>query len=284
MNIGVALPLPPEAPAITPDPAFYAREAERLGFESFWAPEHTIAPVRVVDSYSPNFPGGQVPGFIDPLIALGRASAATSRILLGTHVLILPQWHPVRLAKQAATLDLFSGGRLLLAIGGGWLREEMEPLGGDFPHRWTQAREAVQAMKELWVNDVAEYHGAHFSFPPVRSYPKPARKPHPPVLLGGNAARVLERVAAWGDGWAPGSRVTLEEIREGRRRLDRLARTAGRDPRSLTISAFCPDADRQAIARYEDAGVDRVIVRHRVVSSEPEALEELQRTAERVLR
>src|SRR4030095_15927535 len=133
------------------------------------------------------------------------------------------------------TLDLFSGGRFLFGIGTGWHREETTIMGVDCDRRWTQAREAVLVMKELWTKAEAEYHGKYYDFPPVRSYPKPAQKPHPPVILGGHAARVLERIAEWGDGWLP-NRTTPADVEAGRTRLAPLAKQAGRNPSRLPLS------------------------------------------------
>jgi alkanesulfonate monooxygenase SsuD/methylene tetrahydromethanopterin reductase-like flavin-dependent oxidoreductase (luciferase family) len=182
-----------------------------------------------------------------------------------------------------STLDLFSGGRFLFGIGAGWLREETQLMGGDFDHRWGQTRESILAMKELWTKPEAEFHGKFYDFPPVRSNPKPAQKPHPPVLLGGDAPRVLERVVAWGDGWLP-NRVTPVELREKRAALDRLAKEAGRDPAAISISVHGQPADRDLITRFHDAGATRVIVRPATSKSEPEMVRELTRIAEAVLR
>jgi probable F420-dependent oxidoreductase len=221
--------------------------------------------------------------FVDPFVALARASGATSRIKLGTGIVLVPERHPLLLAKEVSTLDLFSGGRFLFGIGAGWLREETQLMGGDFDHRWTQTRESVLAMKELWTRPEAEFHGKYYEFPPVRSYPKPLQKPHPPVLLGGGARNVLERVVAWGDGWLP-NRVTPDQLRESRATLDRLAKQAGRDPSAITISVHGQPADRELIRRLLDAGASRVIVRPATSESEPEMLRELTRIAETVLR
>src|SRR5207245_2440187 len=142
----------------------------------------------------------------------------------------------------------------------GWLREETQIMGGDFDHRWSQTRESILAMKELWTKREAEFHGKYYDFPPVRSYPKPAQKPHPPVLLGGGAKNVLQRIVAWGDGWLP-NRITPDQLRESRATLDRLAKEAGRDPSAITISVHGQPADRDLIKRLHDAGATRVIVR-----------------------
>lgn len=181
------------------------------------------------------------------------------------------------LAKVIATLDHVSNGRFIFGIGAGWLKEEAEIMGGNFEHRWGQTHEAILAMKALWTQDEAEYHGTFYDFPPVRSFPKPAQKPHPPVLLGGSARNVFQRVVAWGDGWLP-VRATPDDIKKGRASLNELATAAGRDPESLDVTVFGEASDREAIKRFEDAGADRVIVRLPSTADES-ALTELERMA-----
>ena len=282
MNVGISVPLP----AYLVDVGFMARKAEELGFESFFCAEHPFIPVHSKSRF-PGSEDGVIPEsyshFVDPFVALARASGTTSRIKLGTGIVLVPERHPLLLAKEVSTLDLFSGGRFLFGIGAGWLREETQIMGGDFDHRWTQTRESVLAMKELWTKTEAEFHGKYYDFPPVRSYPKPAQKPYPPVLLGGGAKKVLERVVAWGDGWLP-NRVTPEQLRESRATLDRLAKDAGRDPSAITITVHGQPADRDLIRRLHDAGADRVLVRPATVKTIAEMGSELARIADAVLR
>ncbi len=281
MSVGVSTPLP----AYTVDPAFMAKKAEELGFESIWYAEHPAVPV---ESNSP-FPatGGEVPWtyshFTDPYIALARASGATSTIKLGTGITLVPERNPLLLAKEIASLDRFSGGRFLFGIGTGWLREETEIFGGDFDHRWTQTREAIEVMKELWTKDEAEYHGKYFNFPPVKSYPKPAQQPHPPIIIGGMARNVLRRVVSHADGWLP-NRVTPAEVEDSRRRLDAMAAEVGRDPKSITISVYGQPADGDLVKSYLNAGADRVVVRPDHVANDYEMGKQLERMAEAVLR
>ena len=280
MNIGTSAPLP----AYTIDPAFMAKKAEDLGFESIWYAEHPAVPVH---SDSP-FPatGGEIPWtyshFTDPYIALARASGATSKIRLGTGITLLPERNPLLLAKEIASLDLFSGGRFMFGIGTGWLKEETELMGGDFEHRWTQTREAIEAMKELWTKEEAEYHGRYFDFPPVKSYPKPAQKPYPPIILGGMAKNVLRRVVTHADGWLP-NRITPAEVEESRKKLDAMAEEAGRDPKSITISVYGQVPERDIVHSLLNAGADRVVVRPEHVETEKEMGEQLERMAEAVL-
>jgi len=280
MNIGTSVPLP----AYTIDPAFMAKKAEDLGFESIWYAEHAAVPVH---SDSP-FPatGGEIPWtyshFTDPYIALARASGVTTKIKLGTGITLVPERNPLLLAKEIATLDRYSGGRFLFGIGTGWLKEETEMMGGDFEHRWTQTREAIEVMKELWTKDEAEYHGRYFDFPLVKSYPKPFQKPHPPVILGGMAKNVLRRVIAHADGWLP-NRVTPAEVEESRKKLDAMAAEAGRDPKSITISVYGQLPERDIVHSLLNAGADRVVVRPEHVETEKEMGEQLERMAEAVL-
>ncbi len=280
MNVGVSIPLP----AYLVDPALIAKKAEDLGFDSIWYAEHPAVPVHS-DSPFPST-GGEIPEtyshFTDPYIALARASAVTSTIKLGTGITLVPERNPILLAKEIAALDLYSGGRFLFGVGTGWLREETELMGGDFERRWTQTREAIQVMKELWTNEVAEFHGEFFDFPPVKSFPKPAQKPHPPVIIGGMARRVLRRVAEHADGWMP-NRVTPAQVEDSRARLDALAAERGRNPAALTITVYGQEPRRDVVQPFLDAGADRVVVRPDFYDSEESMNRELERMAGAVL-
>jgi probable F420-dependent oxidoreductase len=280
MNVGTSVPLP----AYTIDPAFMAQKAEEVGFESIWYAEHPVLPVHSES----NFPsGGPIPEtyahFADPYIALARASGVTTTIKLATGITLVPERNPLLLAKEIATLDRFSNGRFLFGIGAGWNREETEIFGGDFDHRWTQVRESVAVMKELWTKDEAEYHGRYYDFPLVKCNPKPVQKPHPPVILGGMAKNALRRVATWGDGWMP-NRITPAELEKGRAMLDTLAAEMGRDPASLTITVYGQAPDRESVQSLLNAGADRVVVRPEHVDTEEEMGQQLERMADAVLR
>src|SRR5713101_2653329 len=283
MNVGISVPLP----AYLVDVGAMARTAEALGFESFWCAEHPFIPVHTTSRF-PGTADGVIPEayshFIDPFVALARASGTTSRIKLATGIVLVPERHPLLLAKEVSTLDLFSGGRFLFGIGAGWLREETEIMGGDFDHRWGQTRESILAMKELWTKPEAEFHGKFYNFPPVKSNPKPIQKPHPPVLLGGSAKNVLQRVVAWGDGWLPTGPITPERVRESRATLDALAKEAGRDPKGISISVHGQSADRELIKRLLDAGANRVVIRPATMQNDADMGKELTRIADAVLR
>jgi len=280
MDIGISLPLP----AYTIDPAFMAQKAEAFGFESIWYAEHPILPVT---SASP-FPstGGEIPEtyahFDEPYIALAMAAAVTTTLNLGTGITLVPERNPLVLAKEVAALDFHSGGRFLFGIGTGWLREETEIMGGDFERRWTQTREALDVLKALWTQDEAEYHGEYFDFPPVRCYPKPAQKPHPPIIIGGSAPNVLKRIVAHADGWLP-NRVTPAELETARRDLHHMAIEAGRDGDAITISVYGQAPDPTLVKSLFDAGADRVIVRLEHDDTEAEAALQLEAIAELLL-
>jgi probable F420-dependent oxidoreductase len=265
------------------DVAVVAQKAEALGFESLWLPEHGVMPVHVTTRYQGSADGSIPPSMSDmgdPFIGLARASAVTTTLKLGTGICLVPEHHPLLLAKEIATLDHLSKGRFLFGIGAGWLREETEIMGGDFPHRWGQTREAVQVMQEVWTKDEAEFHGKFYDFPPVRSAPKPFRKPYPPIFLGGSAKNVFKRVVAWGDGWMP-TRATPEDIKNARATLGELAGAAGRDPKSIEITVYGEASDPDMLKRFEDAGTDRVIVRLQTTEGDA-AVAELERMAEQL--
>ena len=279
MEIGVGMTISSESM----DVAFLAQKAESLGFESFWLPEHPIIPVHSTSRYG-GTADGSIPQFmmdmVDPFIGLARASAVTQRMKLGTSICLVPEHNPLSQAKQIATLDRFSNGRFIFGIGAGWLREETEIMGGNFEHRWGQTREATLAMKELWTKEESEFHGRFYDFPPVRSFPKPVQKPHPPVFLGGFASNVFKRVVEWGDGWMPVG-VSPEQVRMGRATLDELAEAAGRDPRSIQVTVYGLAADQKVLKGFDDAGADRAIVRL-PTTMEGKALAELERMAQQV--
>ena len=240
-----------------------AQKIEELGFDSVWLPEHPVIPVHHNTKYAGS-PDGSIPVRmtlgVNPLIALATAASATENLGLGTAVNLVTEHNPIDLAKQISTLDFYSGGRFMFGIGTGWFREESEIMGADFDHRWTQAREYVLAMKELWTEQEAEYHGKYVDFPLVILNPKPARKPHPPVYLGGNAKNVLQRVVRWGEGWLPNT-VNPDGIKAARATLAELCDSAERDPDSIGITIHSQPADKDLIDRFEEAGAERVLLR-----------------------
>jgi probable F420-dependent oxidoreductase len=267
----------------TGDIGAFAKKAEDLGFESLWMAEHPIIPVATNSKYG-GTPDGSIPpamsDMADPFISLAIASGTTSKIMLGTSICLIPEHNPLVQAKQIAALDFHSGGRFIFGIGTGWLREETEIMGGDFDHRWTQAKEAIEVMKELWTKDEAEYHGHYYDFPPVRVFPKPIQRPHPPVFLGGAATNVFKRVINYGDGWMP-VRATPDSVRAGRAALDELAGAAGRDPNSIQILVNGASS-RGEIKQMEDAGANMATVR--LASTDPDkVMDGLEKLAEEML-
>ena len=280
MRIGISM----SATASMGDFGVIASKIENLGFDSVWLPEHPVMPVNHKSVYG-GTPDGSIPKQmylgVNPLIALSRASSVTTKLGIGTAVNLITEHNPLDLAKLIATLDFYSGGRFLFGIGTGWFREEAQIMGADFDHRWTQAREYVLAMKEIWTKEEAEFHGKYVDFPPIICNPKPAQNPHPPVLLGGNAKNVLKRVVKWGDGWLP-IRLSPEDILKAQQELLKLCDTEDRDPSTIQITMHSLPPDKELISRFEEIGVDRVLVGVASATQE-EIFEELEVIAESIL-
>ncbi|MEQ8663218.1 MAG: TIGR03619 family F420-dependent LLM class oxidoreductase [Gammaproteobacteria bacterium] len=265
LKLGVFAPL---CDATTADPARIARKAETLGFDSYWVPEHGVIPQGSADIYPGKSDSDPPPDYLfrmpDPFIALSRAAAVTSTIRLGTGVALVPERNPIVGAKEIASVDHYSGGRVLYGIGTGWNEPECTVLGGDFAHRWTQATEAVAVMKKLWSGEYVEHHGKYYDFPPLLCRPAPAHKPHPPVLLGSiGSPLVFKRVAKWGDGWLPFTSDPAE-IARGKAEIARLAQEFGRDPAAFEIILFAtPDggmSNRTALAEVARSGADGAVL------------------------
>ncbi|MGY8854427.1 MAG: LLM class F420-dependent oxidoreductase [Pseudomonadales bacterium] len=188
----------------TIQPIALAKAVEERGLDSLFFPEHTHIPT----ARTTPFPGGtDLPEWYwrshDPFVALTAAAAVTSRIKLGTGICLVIERDPIILAKECASLDMISGGRLILGIGAGWNVEEMENHGASFEHRWAIVREKVLAMKAIWTQDAAEFHGKHVDFDPIWSWPKPVQPGGPPIWLGANSKWVFDRVAEYCEGWMP---------------------------------------------------------------------------------
>lgn len=244
------------------DLAEFAARCEQLGLESLWLPEHTVIPVN--PSVGPGGVAGEsIPDsyllMTDPLIGLTVAAAATKALRLGTGVLLVPEHHPVDLAKRISSLDFYSGGRFILGVGAGWQPEESAALGGDFPRKWEQASESLEIMKKLWTENEPEHDGHYYSFPKLRFHPPPVQKPHPPILLGGGAKRVFDRVAAMADGWAPWG-IAPDELAAGRRLLNDACDRIGRAGDSASITVFTNNRDPDVIDAYSAAGADRIVI------------------------
>ncbi len=287
MDIGVMI----AATAETGDIAEIAREVENLGFESLFIPEHPVIPI----DFKTTVPGGgtlpeHYGRWMDPFVALSVAAAVTRRVKLGTGICLLPEREPIMTAKLIATLDVISGGRVVLGVGGGWLREETEAMGTRFEKRWKRLRETVEAMRVLWTEPEPSYHGELVNFPPLRCDPKPIQKPCPPILLGARGPKALERVVRTYDGWAPiaGRPQTFKsEIDE----LKRVAAQAGRDLQTLQICGFAAPGDDgislEDLKLYKAAGVHRLVLfsqRDAVRMANGRALEVIRRIAPTVER
>ncbi len=243
--------------AIRPDEV--ARAAEERGFESLFFPEHTHIPA----SRRTPWPGGSpLPKEYwhthDVFVALTAAAMATKTLKIGTGICLVVERDPIIMAKEVATIDFLSNGRMLFGIGGGWNVEEMANHGTDFKTRWELLRERVLAMKEIWTKEEAEFHGELVNFDPVWSFPKPVQKPHPPVLLGTHTGRGRQRVVDFCDGWIPIG-IRAGDILEGIKDLARRARAVGRDPSTISVTVFGVPANTDLLQQYADAGVDRVV-------------------------
>jgi len=241
-------------------PAELARAVEELGLESMFVTEHTHIPAGRESAW----PGGaelprEYSHTVDPFVALSMAAAVTTTLRVGTGVCLVAQHDPIVLAKQVASLDHLSGGRVLFGIGAGWNREEMRNHGVDPVTRFGNMRERVEAMRAIWTQDEASYDGAHVRFDRIWSWPKPAQPGGPPVLIGGSGAKVLDRVLAYGDGWAPIGRQTgdLTEIADRITELQERAAGLGR-PR-IPVTVYGGSTTPDTLGRWAGIGIDRVL-------------------------
>jgi probable F420-dependent oxidoreductase len=235
-----------------------AQMVEARGFESLFFPEHTHIPVSRETPYPA---GGELPPeyshTYDPFVALTAAAMVTERLRLATGICLVIERDPITTAKEVASLDRLSGGRFLFGVGAGWNVEEMANHGTDASHRFGLMRERIEAMRAIWTQDEASYHGRYVDFDPIWSWPKPAQQPHPPIIVGGNGERVLERVVAYGDEWMP-NRIGDERALQARiEKLTELAREAGRPRPKVTL--YAAPAKPEVIERYQGAGVDRYV-------------------------
>jgi probable F420-dependent oxidoreductase len=237
------------------DVAELARTLEERGFDSLFVPEHTHIP----SSRKTPFPsGGELPRRYshthDPFVALAFAAAATKKLTIGTGICLVPQHEPIVTAKAIASLDALSGGRFVFGIGAGWNVEEMENHGATYKTRFAIMRERVLAMREIWTREEATFHGTYVNFDAIWSWPKPARKAGPPVILGGETDYTLQRVVEYCDGWFPRPRNGFTG-KGGVERLTRMAESKGRDPKTLSITVFGAPNEQAAIADYQAAGI-----------------------------
>ena len=240
------------------EPAELARMAEERGFESLFVTEHTHIPASRETDYPA---GGELPReywrIYDPFVGLATAAQATERIKVGTAICLLVERDPIETAKEVASLDRLSGGRMIFGVGAGWNLEEMRNHGTDPKRRFRILRERVEACREMWTNEEASYHGEFVDFDRIVCRPAPLQEPHPPVLVGGNGPNVLKRVIAFGDGWFPNRIPPDDQMIARVEELQRLGEEAGRGPIPVTLQI--PPRDLDVLRRYEEAGVTRAV-------------------------
>ncbi|MES4904088.1 MULTISPECIES: LLM class F420-dependent oxidoreductase [unclassified Streptomyces] len=233
-------------------PAPLGRALDERGFDSLFIAEHTHIPA---DRRTPYPAGGELPEMyyrtLDPFIVLATVAAVTERLLLGTGIALVAQRDPIIMAKEVASLDLVSGGRAVVGIGIGWNREEMENHGTDPATRGRLVNERLQAMRELWTQEKAEFHGEFVNFDPVYLWPKPVRRPHPPIYVGGGEG-AFERIAALGDGWLANA-SSPEQLAP---QIERLRSVAGRD---VPVTVYAVPASPEVVEGYQRLGVERVL-------------------------
>jgi probable F420-dependent oxidoreductase len=240
------------------EPATLARMAEERGFESVFVTEHTHIPA----SRETHYPaGGDLPReywrIYDPFVALATMAAATERIRIGTAICLLVERDPITTAKEVASVDRLSGGRMLFGVGAGWNLEEMQNHGTDPAKRFRILRERVEACKEIWTNEEATYHGEFVNFDRIVCRPAPLQEPHPPVLVGGFGQRVHDRVIAYGDAWFPNRNPPDDAMIARVEELQRRGEEAGRG--SIPVTLQIPPRDPAVLQRYERAGVTRAV-------------------------
>jgi probable F420-dependent oxidoreductase len=241
-----------------------ALAVEAGGYESLWIPEHPVIPV----GFKTPVPGGltlpeHYGRWVDPFVALSIAAAVTKRIKLATGICLLPEREPLITAKAVASLDLYSGGRVVLGVGAGWLREETEAMGAHFGSRWKRLRETVEAMRVAWSDAEPAYAGELVHFPALRCEPKPLQKPYPPILLGGHGPKVLARVARTYDGWMP-LVPNPQSLKRDVAALRKLAADHDRNPDTLHITALVDPHESgpslEDLRQYAEAGASRVVL------------------------
>ncbi|WP_418002362.1 LLM class F420-dependent oxidoreductase [Mycobacterium sp. PDNC021] len=274
MHIGIFTSITDESLA----PGELAVEIEARGFESLFLPEHTHIPA-TIETIHPGWE--EIPRdyrrSFDPFVALSFAAAATTDLRIGTAVTLLTQRDPITFAKETATLDRASGGRLELGIGVGWLREEMRNHGTDPRTRTALQTERIQAVKKIWTQEQAEFRGNYVAFDPIHSWPKPVQVPHPPLWLGGWGPSTHVRVLAHADGWMAPTMLGPQELQKGISELNALAEQQGKAP--VPVTSVILDPQLGDIQRRADLGAHRVLLALLPVTSRDTTLRTLDRFA-----
>jgi len=244
-------------------PAELARAMEERGFESLWAAEHSHIPL---SRKSPWGGGGELPkqyyDVMDPFVTLAVAAAVTTKLKVATGVCLVNQRDPIQTAKLVASIDQTSSGRFLFGIGNGWNQDEMENHGTVFATRHKLVRERIEAMKAIWTQDVAEYHGEFVNFDRMNAWPKPVQKPHPPIILGGAYPYAARRAVRYGDGWIPlaGRPGQYGDVFDYVPKFRDMLREAGRDPAAFPVSLFSSTQNPDTLLRYQELGLVRIVV------------------------
>jgi probable F420-dependent oxidoreductase len=239
-------------------PTELALALEERGFESLWAPEHSHIPVSRKTPYPG---GGDLPkeyyDVMDPFVTLTAAAAVTKSLKVATGICLVQQRDVIQTAKLVATIDQISNGRFLFGIGGGWNQDEMENHGTVFETRFQRVRESIEAMKEIWTKPQAEYHGEIIKFDPIIASPKPVQKPHPPIIVGGGWPQGARRAIRYGDGWLP--IISADGLEKILPQYEAMAKEAGRDVSAVPITAWHGKFEPDAVQRFRDMGVVRVV-------------------------
>jgi probable F420-dependent oxidoreductase len=241
-----------------------AAHAEGAGYDAVFVPDHVVFPDDV-DSRYPYSPDGSFPfpldtPLYDPWVLLTSIAAATTTIKLGTGVYVLALRHPFVTARAVTSLDVVSGGRVVLGVGAGWLAEEFTALGLDPKRRFSRTEECIEVLRALWTEATPSYHGRHFDFDAVHFAPRPVSDPHPPILLGGESDRALERAARLGDGWMSGGTASdVAEIEATVTKLRALREQCGATT-PFDVTVLFPRPTLDDLARLEAIGVDRVVI------------------------
>ena len=281
----------------------FAREIEDMGYHSLWGSDHVVFPLGFESKYpyseTGDFPvPGSIP-WLEEVTTLTYVAGATSRIRLGTSILVLPYRNPVLNAKTLAGLDVLSGGRLIVGVGAGWMREEAEAMGMPFDERGVRTDEHIEILMAIWTEPEAKYDGRFYKVPPVASQPMPVQKPHPPIWVGGHEPGALRRAAKYGDGWHA-YRLEPDEIAERSAYVREKAASLGRDPSAIEISvraplvlgdasmevsrafAGTPDDVRRQLGAQRDAGVTTVVFEPPILSGIDASLATMERFAREV--